>query len=657
MPRFLSPIRMLLLTHLLFATIPSLSAPMEQQRSLFLLAEQAIKQGRSTEADGFMAELGDYPLYPQLLYQKLIMDLDNTPSVEAFLNHYGQTRQTIPLRQRWLERLATQGAWAKFAINYRETESTNLQCNYYLSLANLGRENEAFAGAEKLWPTANSLPDSCNRLFGLWQTSPSFTAGHVWKRYALALQAGKMPLADYLRNLLPQGLQSQAELWRQVQANPRLALSCSSLNPQEPTSGQIFAYAIDRLAADDPVLAQTAWVLHKDRFTIDAEETARIDRRTALALAGQRFDQAGAYLLDLPHGNADAQIRAWRVRTALSRQDWPGVFAAIGLLQPDEKKQAQWLYWKARALENLGDRLGAQKSYQQAAKERDYFGFNAADRIGVDYALSPMPTTIGEAELNQLAETPPFPAIRELLALHREGEARSEWFQAIKSLPPIQLPAAAKLAQVWGQDNLAINTVAKAGLSDDLTLRFPLGANTLVLQAAQSQAADPTMIYALVRRESAFDANAGSPAGARGLMQLMPSTGELMARHLGETLPTANALLEPERNLRYGIAYFKELLAKFGNHFALAATAYNAGPGRVERWLPVNQALPADLWVETIPISETRQYVAAVLAYAVIYQVRLGQPLRRIAEFLPNVPLGSKPAVRPERSVSVQFCG
>jgi len=656
MPKLYSFIRLSILCHLLLVPATAFCTQSELQRPLFLRAEMAIKQGRTTEADGLMAELTDYPLFPYLLYQKLVRELDNTDSIEKFLDRFGQTRLAVLLRQRWLERLATQGEWSKYAQNYRNTENINLQCNYSLALANSDRKIEAFSGAEKLWPTGNTLPESCERLFRLWQASPSFTTGHIWKRFALAIQKGNRPLTDDLQTLLTPDLLAQAKLWRQVQANPRLVLTCSTLNPKDPASGLIFAYAIDKLAAEDPLLAQTAWVLHKDRFIIDAEEAARIDRRTALALAGQRASQAGAYLLELPDANADAQIRGWRVRAALSREDWPGILATIELLQAGERKQSQWLYWRARALEMVGESKTATEIYKLAAKERDFYGFNAADRIGVDYALTSKPTPIGEAELKQLAEKPSFLAIHELLALNRDGEARSEWFHAIKLLLPNEVVAAAKLAQVWGLDNLAINTAAQAVQWDDLTLRFPLGTNSMVLKESQSQGADPAMIHALVRRESAFDPNAGSPAGAMGLMQLMPATGELMARRLNEMLPSANALLEPERNLRYGIAYFNQLMEKFGNHFGLAAAAYNAGPNRAAHWIPAGHALPADTWVETIPISETRQYVAAVASYAVIYQSRLGQPLRRIRYLLPDVPPGPQPVANPSRSLSVSIC-
>ena len=631
-------------------------APIEQQRPVFLRAEQSIRQGRLAEADSVSPALADYPLYPYLLYQRLDRDLGNAEAVKDFLERYRQTRQAGLLRKHWLEHLAAHGSWAEYATQYRDTENPNLQCLYYLALANTGRRGEALAGAEKLWQTGNSLPESCERLFGLWRASPGFSPEHVWKRFALAMQKGNRDLAASLQDGLPAGLRPQAEFWRKLQDQPRLVLDCSAWNPKAASAGTLFAFGIDRLASDDPLLAQTAWAFHKARFAIDPDESARIDRRTALALAAQRYGQAGAYLMEMPEKSVDAAIRAWRVRTALARQDWPLALLALAGLGPEEKNQAQWRYWRARALEALGDKPGAEADYRLAAQERDFFGLSAADRLGLAYRLASSAAPVTEAEVDRLAATPPFLGISELRALNREGEARSEWLFAIQPLSPHELLIAAKLAQRLGLDNLAIQTAAKAGNFDDLSLRFPLGFSAPLMQAAKSQQVEPTLVYALVRRESAFDPNVGSPAGALGLMQLMPTTGELMARRLNESVPSANALLEPGRNLRYGTAYLRGLLERFGNHFALAAAAYNAGPGRVERWLPADRPLPADLWVESIPFSETRQYVAAVLAHAVVYQNRLGQPDKRIAEWLPDVPPTAKGEAKEDRAVSVPAC-
>jgi soluble lytic murein transglycosylase len=340
----------------------------------------------------------------------------------------------------------------------------------------------------------------------------------------------------------------------------------------------------------------------------------------------------------------------------LARQDWPAALAGIALLDPDEQNLPQWRYWRGRGREALGDPPGAAADYRLAAQARDYFGLSAADRIRAEYPLATKPAPVDEAALNHLADTPAFRAVSEWLALQRDNEARLEWQQAVKALDAQALLVAAKLAQRFGLDNLAIITAAKAGYWDDLALRFPVAYPEAVAQAAQSQQVDPVLIYALVRRESAFDANAGSPVGALGLMQLMPATGEQVARRLGEAPPTARALLEPGRNLRYGSAYLHGLLERFGNQFAPAAAAYNAGPNRVERWLPKDAGMPGDVWVETIPFSETRQYVAAVLFHAVVYQARLNQPLRRLADWLPPLVAGAKAEEKAGRPVSVSFC-
>jgi soluble lytic murein transglycosylase len=105
-------------------------------------------------------------------------------------------------------------------------------------------------------------------------------------------------------------------------------------------------------------------------------------------------------------------------------------------------------------------------------------------------------------------------------------------------------------------------------------------------------------------------------------MQMMPDTGAEMAAKLGETWQGEAQLFKPEVNIRYGSYYYAELLRRFNGHFALATAAYNAGPGRVGKWLP-NRQMSADMWVETIPYKETRKYVTSVLSYAIIYQYRL----------------------------------
>ena len=128
-------------------------------------------------------------------------------------------------------------------------------------------------------------------------------------------------------------------------------------------------------------------------------------------------------------------------------------------------------------------------------------------------------------------------------------------------------------------------------------------------------------------------ANAHSSAGALGLMQLMPATGRHTARLLRLPKPSRATLLTTSANLRLGSAYLNRMLERYDGHPALAAAAYNAGPHRVDRWLPEGDGdLEADYWIDTIPFRETRGYVRGVLAFTAVYDMRLnGQavPLAR----------------------------
>ncbi len=129
---------------------------------------------------------------------------------------------------------------------------------------------------------------------------------------------------------------------------------------------------------------------------------------------------------------------------------------------------------------------------------------------------------------------------------------------------------------------------------------------------------------AIARRESAFYPWAQSPVGARGLMQLMPATGREVASSLGKRQSSSD-LFDVEHNVLLGSAYYRQLLDRFDGNRVFALTAYNAGPHRVNRWRnKPGQGVPVDVWIDTIPYKETREYVQAVLFYNVVFQYLMG---------------------------------
>jgi soluble lytic murein transglycosylase len=184
---------------------------------------------------------------------------------------------------------------------------------------------------------------------------------------------------------------------------------------------------------------------------------------------------------------------------------------------------------------------------------------------------------------------------------------------------------AARLARDAGRTEIAVYVSRRAAL-DGVMLR-DLGYPTMVVDGKLPL--DTALLHALVRQESAFDPGAHSRAGARGLMQLMPATAKKVARQLD--LPehsTSRLTDDPLHNLTLGSAYLDTILSRYNGSMVLALAAYNAGPQRVDRWLeeygdPRGSLDNAIDWIESIPFSETRNYVQRILETLPIYRWKL----------------------------------
>jgi soluble lytic murein transglycosylase len=152
---------------------------------------------------------------------------------------------------------------------------------------------------------------------------------------------------------------------------------------------------------------------------------------------------------------------------------------------------------------------------------------------------------------------------------------------------------------------------------------YPTPYQDIVQAAAARENLSPALIYAVMRQESVFDPNAGSPAGACGLLQLIAPTARRVAEQLKEPFSEA-ALLSPDSNIRYGAHYLAQLSGYFGGNAALVAAAYNAGPEAVFRWLSAPEKIGMDAFVARIPFDETRTYVERVLGNLARYQYLSG---------------------------------
>lgn len=593
------------------------------QRQQYRVVENALARGDPRPFFRARGLLADYPLYPYLELEELRRRLDAMPAaeVEAFLARHGDDLPAARLREAWLPLLAAHERWAEFLRHYVESPAnTARRCDHAWALYRTGANAEADSAAAAIWAAPRSLPQGCDRVFEAWMARGNPSPALAWQRFEAAMGVAETRLARYLTRFLDAPARADAELFLRVADEPALVRQTERFAAGNPRHGAIVAFGLSRLAARDAGAARLAFEQYARNAQFDASALARAAPRIASALAAGSPQTA--------------------VRLALRGEGWDDVLSALDLLAPPLAASERWQYWAARGRDAAfggGDAAGA--AFAQLGATRSYYGFLAADRLGRDYAMQHQPQPVSEEQLRAVADDPGVRRAREFQLLGETLASRREWLHATGRMDASGRLAAAHLASRWGWHQLAIGTLIDAGERNALELRFPALYAQDFARAARQQGLEQNWLYAIARQESALNASVKSPAGALGLMQLMPATAELTARKTGIAYRGSRDLLDPATNVALGSRYMRMLLDQFQQNRILAAAAYNAGPARVKQWL---QALPAtvehDRFVETIPFPETRQYVQNVLSFAVIYaylegrQVPVVQPAERLIQ-------------------------
>jgi soluble lytic murein transglycosylase len=616
------------------------AASLDQQRALFVEAEKALARGDQARFQHLSHRVRDYPLLPYLEYEALRKQLKQADSreVSEFLETHQDTPLANRLRAQWLNQLAIQQRWSEYLAFYRPTRNIERKCHRLNALIETGKADQALPEVADIWLYGKSRPRACDPVFAAWTAAGQLTSDMTWRRIEKAMEVGEWRLARYLGRTLTPADQVWLERWIGLYRAPAKARDTAAFSTSHPYREAMLAQAVRRQARWNGSTALELWQDIKPHYPFNADHIERVEHYIIRNLARTPGDEAYNFIRGVELGDGDLKVHEARIHAALLREDWPQVIRWIAALPRAERDTERWTYWLARGLEANGDAVAASALYARAARERSYYGFLAADRIGGDYHLEHVETPATAKLVNQVAALDAVKRATELSALQRWVEARREWRWATADMDTQQLRAAAKLAEKRGWHDQAIFTLAKTGYWDDLELRFPMEYADLVEANANLHDIDIAWVFAVMRQESAFMDDARSHAGAMGLMQLMPATARSVARQmLKRKPPRRSELFEPDTNIALGSAYLKQMKGKLGDSAVLATAAYNAGPHRVARWLP-ERTLPADIWIELLPFNETRGYLRRVLAYTVIYEKRMGRTPTRLQDRLHPVP-------------------
>jgi soluble lytic murein transglycosylase len=556
----------------------------------------------------------------------------------AFAQRWSGTYVEDRMRNDWLLELVRRRDRENFAVEYprfRMNDDREVTCFALASDQLSGKDVREAAIAA--WMAQKDTDDGCAFLAATLVDAKMLAPADIWKKLRTSIDAGRPRAARQAAGLLPEAL---ATAVGEIVDSPGrfLARKASAATRDD---AELTTLAIVRLASSD---SESAAALLENRWEralpadLASYTWASVARQTAIKLqpgAADQFLRAGRVL-----GKSGKEIAlsdetlAWKVRAALrgdnGRPRWQQVVQAINAMSAADQKDAAWVYWKAHGLQAVARDSQEGESMLAASREMlagisaqaSFYGALAAEELGQPQALPPRPAQLTAVERDVAASDPGLARALTLIAIGLRNEGVREWNYSIRGLGERELLAAAQLAcerEVWDR---CINTSEKTRAEIDIEQRFPTPLKNDVAARAREIGLDPAFVYGLIRQESRFIVDARSGVGASGLMQLMPATARWTAKKIG--VPYTSALIaDRDTNLRLGNAYLKLVLDDAGGSQALAAAAYNAGPGRPRKWRE-GPVLDAAIWVENIPFPETRDYVKKVLWNSCTYAAVLG---------------------------------
>ena len=602
---------------------------LDEQRSRYAQTKQAWDNRQMDVVNQLMPTLTTYPLYPYLQYRQITDDLMNQPAL--VVTNFIAANPTLPparsLKSRFVNELARRDDWrGLLAFSPEKPTGTEAQCNYYYAKWNVGQTQEAWDGAKALWLSGKSQPNACDRLFGAWRASGQQDPLAYLERIRLAMKAGNTSLVRVLAQQMPSDYQTIATAVIALANDPNSVMTFARTTGATDFTRQMAAVAFASVARQDVENARLMIPSLAQAQQLNEDQIQELRDIVAWRLMGSDVTEEQAIWRD------DAIMRSQstslverRVRMALGLGDRRGLNTWLARLPMEAKEKDEWRYWQADLLLERGRDDEAKDILRSLMQQRGFYPMVAAQRLGEEYTfrIDKAPANLDPA----LTSGPEMARVRELMYWNMDNTARSEWANLVTSKTKDQQAQLARYAFNQNWWDLSVQATIAGKLWDQLEERFPLAYNDLFKRYISGKDIPQSYAMAIARQESAWNPKAGSPVGARGLMQIMPGTAThtvSMFSIPGYSGPSQ--LLDPEMNINIGTSYLQYVYQQVGNNRIFASAAYNAGPGRVRTWRGNSGGrIDAVAFVESIPFSETRGYVKNVLSYDAYYRYFMGQ--------------------------------
>ncbi|MCC2955181.1 lytic transglycosylase domain-containing protein [Massilia sp. IC2-477] len=582
----------------------------------FMLLREAARQNDAVRVNALASRLPpSYPLASYVDYYRLKTRMRDATAdeIREVLRRHEGTAVAEQLRTEWLLDLGRRRDFAGFEREAGQlARGDNLQIRCYALLARASRGEQVGQEARALLVNPAGYGEACTALMAqLIQTGQFNEDDLVWQ-LRLAGEADATGPARRIALLLG------ASDTRAAQAVdvPAVAMARGIGNTRAERT--IYLVAVGRMARTSLKLATVA--LDKNSPKLSSEERAigwaSIAHAASIALSPEAYN----YWQRTNGARLTNEQLQWKTRIALRRGDWKTVRATIESMPSNLRAENVWVYWLARADRQEGRQAEATAALERVASQHHFYGQLALDDLGRQVVAPPPIMPLSTEELASVNANPSLQRALKFYALRLRAEGNREWNWALRGMSDRQLLAAGEIARRNDLLDRTVETSLRTRTELDYSQRFPAPHLDVLHPTAQGLGLDKAWVYGLIRQESRFISDARSGVGASGLMQVMPATGKWVAAKIGMDNFVHGMLNDLRTNITLGANYMNMVLENFDGDEILATAAYNAGPSRARAWRGLlDQPMEGAVFVESIPFSETRNYVRNVLANATNY--------------------------------------
>ncbi|GAB3540709.1 lytic transglycosylase domain-containing protein [Noviherbaspirillum agri] len=582
---------------------------------VFLALREASRNNDVARATELASRLADYAIPSYVDYYRLRPRIltASEQEIRDYLSRYEGSAIADRLRNDWLLELGRARNWSLFDEQYPQfvlNDDTQVKCYALMSKALKGQHVADEARA--LLTSPQNYGEACPALMSTLAQQGQFTADDIWAQVRLIAESGTAATIRRIADLT--GAAESALM--QAMEKPDTVLA------RGPGDGraahEVFILALGRSAKSNPARAVDALVSAAERLSDRERELAWA--QIALQASYKLAPDAVVYWHRTNGAPLSNDGYQWKARIALRAGEWKLVESTIVDMPASLRNDPAWIYWLGRAYLAEGKTEEAKKKFESIADQTNFYGQLALEELDRKITIPPLAQPVTAEELAPMAGNQGFQRAFKFFDMNLRFEGYREWNWELRKMNERQHLAAAEFARQKNVLDRMVNTSDRTKAEHDFTQRFPSPFRDLMHATTQPLGLDMAWVYGLIRQESRFVQNARSHVGASGLMQIMPATARFVARKIGMGNFSQGRMNDIDTNILLGTNYLSMVLQDLDGSQAMATAAYNAGPGRPRAWRStLTRSVEGAIFAESIPFTETRDYVKKVLSNATYY--------------------------------------